>query len=33
MINLETESGLGLLVGGQLAGIGHGCVLHMFRPC
>jgi hypothetical protein len=33
MIGLETESGLGLLVGGRLARIGHGWVLPMFGPC
>jgi hypothetical protein len=33
MIGLEIESDLGLLVGGRLAGIGHGWVLPMFEPC
>jgi hypothetical protein len=32
MVGLETESGLGLLVGGWLAGIGHGWVSPMFGP-
>jgi hypothetical protein len=33
MIDLETESGMCLLVGGRLAGIGYGWVSHMFGPC
>jgi hypothetical protein len=33
MIGLETESGLGLLVGGRLVGIGYGWVSPMFVPC
>jgi hypothetical protein len=33
MIDLEAESGLGLLVGGGLAEIGHGWVSPMFEPC
>jgi hypothetical protein len=33
MIGLETESGLGLLVGGRLAEMGHDCMLPMFEPC
>jgi hypothetical protein len=33
MIGLETESSLGLLAGGWLAGIGHDWVLPMFGPC
>jgi hypothetical protein len=33
MIDLKTESGLGLLVDGWLAGIGHGLVSSMIGPC
>jgi hypothetical protein len=33
MIGLKTESGLGLLIAGRLAGIGHGWVSPMFGPC
>jgi hypothetical protein len=33
MIGLETESGLGLLVGGRLARIDHGWVSPMFGSC
>jgi hypothetical protein len=32
MIGLKTESGLSLLVGGRLAGIGHGWVSPMSEP-
>jgi hypothetical protein len=32
MVGLETESGLDLLVGGWLAGIGHDWVSHIFGP-
>jgi hypothetical protein len=33
MIGLETESSMGLLVGGWLAMIGHGWVSRMFGSC
>jgi hypothetical protein len=33
MIDLETGSGLGLLVDGRSAGIVHGWVSPMFSPC
>jgi hypothetical protein len=33
LFGLETESGLGLMIGGRTVRIGHGWVSPMFRAC